>query len=193
MGKQIVTFVLITYKEPVGDFYVSLGSLLQQKNPNWKAIVMQDGPLPDDRARKIIEQFNDERITYFESEENEGSWGCYNRKRAIEMVDTEFIVQATVQEYYTPNFVDIIEANKYNDIIVWPCIHHSFDYTVLTPELRRTKIDWSNFALKTQIAKRVGIPYPEAYMADGLFVEACLASGLIKRKIAIPKILNVKN
>ena len=189
MDKAIVTFVCITYREE-WEPYMFIGMLKCMKNPNWKCIIWHDEPNP--RLKKIVEDFADDRITYMETE-NRGSWGCYNRADAINMVDTDFIIQTTIQEYYLPITVDVIEENKYNDIIIWPCVHHSFDYTVLVPELRRTKIDWSNFALKTQIAKRVGIPYPDAYMADGLFVEACVASGLVKRKIAIPKILNVKN
>jgi hypothetical protein len=193
MSKAIVTFILITYKEPTADFYVSLGSLLKQKNPNWKAIVMQDGPLPDDTARKVVEEINDERITYFETEQNEGAWGCYNRIRGLKMADTDFVVNATVQEYYTPNTVDEIEKNKNYDFIYWPCVHHSFNYDIINAEPVKGRIDWSNFAIKSVIARRVGINFPDAYMADGVFVEECIASGHIKKKIKINKLLNIKN
>lgn len=189
MGKAIVTFVCITFREE-WEPYMFIGMLKCMKNPNWKCIIWHDEPNP--RLKKIVEDFGDERITYMETE-NRGSWGCYNRADAIKIVDTDFIIQTTIQEYYLPITVDVIEENKYNDIIIWPVIHHSFNYTVLAPELRRGKIDWSNFALRTTIARKVGIPFPDAYMADGLFVESCVASGMIKRRVTIPKILNVKN
>jgi hypothetical protein len=189
-NKPIVTFVVITYKEQ-WEPYMFIGMLKCMKNPNWKAIVWHDGPNPEMRA--IFEAFGDERIQYIENEENKGSWGCYNRIDALQMVDTEFVVQCTVQEYYLPIFVDELIANSKFDMIYWPVVHHSFGYAILDPEPKRGKMDWSNFALRTHIARKVGIKYPDAYMADGLFVEDVIASGLAKSKIKLRKILNIKN
>ena len=189
-NKPIVTFIVITYKEQ-WEPYMFIGMLKCMKNPNWKAIIWHDGPNPTMKA--IVEAFGDERIQYMENEENKGSWGCYNRIAALDMVDTEFVVQTTIQEYYLPVFVDYIEQNKNNDLIYWPCIHHSFDYNILNPEPVRGRMDWSNFALKAHIARKVGINYPTAYMADGLFVEDVMKSNLVKKKIRIERILNIKN
>jgi hypothetical protein len=190
MTKPLVTFAAISYQER-DEIYMFIGMLRCIKNPNWKAMIYHDGP--NNWMKEIVEQFNDSRIQYIENEKNSGSWGAYNRKRIIELTDTEFIIQTTVQEYYTVNVVDVIEENKYNDLIYWPCVHHSFDYNILNAEPERGRIDWSNFAIKTQIAKKVGINFPDAYMADGLFVEDCMKSGFVKRKIKINKILNIKN
>lgn len=170
--------------------YMFIGMLKCMKNPNWKAIIWHDEESP--RLKKIVEEFNDERITYIETP-NRGSWGCYNRKDALKMIDTDFVVNCTVQEYYTPNFVDLIEEHKQYDLIYWPCVHHSFKYEILNPEPVKGRIDWSNFALRSTIARKVDINFPEAYMADGVFVEQCMASGFIKRKIRINKVLNIKN
>jgi len=189
MDKAIVTFVVITFREE-WEPYMFIGMLKCLKNPNWKAIIWHDEPNP--RLKKIVEDFGDERITYIETV-NRGSWGCYNRADAIKMVDSEFIIQTTIQEYYLPTVVDEIVANKYSDLIYWPCIHHSFDYNILDALPVRGRMDWSNFALKTSIAKKVGIPYPDAYMADGLFIEACIKSGYVKRQTKLKKILNIKN
>lgn len=189
-SKPIVTFVVITYKEQ-WEPYMFIGMLKCMKNPNWKAIIWHDGPNPTMKA--IVEAFGDERIQYMENEENKGSWGCYNRIAALDMVDTDFVVQTTIQEYYMPVFVDYIEQNKNNDLIYWPCIHHSFDYNIINAEPVRGRMDWSNFALKAHIARKVGINYPTAYMADGLFIEDVMKSNLVKKKIRIERILNIKN
>lgn len=189
-SKPIVTFVVITYKEQ-WEPYMFIGMLKCIKNPNWKAIIWHDGPNPTMKA--IVEAFGDERIQYMENEENKGSWGCYNRIAALDMVDTEFVVQTTIQEYYLPTFVDYIEQNKNNDLIYWPCIHHSFDYNIINAEPVRGRMDWSNFALKTHIARKVGINYPTAYMADGLFIEDVMKSNLVKKKIRVERLLNIKN
>lgn len=189
-SKPIVTFVVITYKEQ-WEPYMFIGMLKCMKNPNWKAIIWHDGPNATMKA--IVEAFGDERIQYMENEENKGSWGCYNRIAALDMVDTEFVVQTTIQEYYLPVFVDYIEQNKNNDLIYWPCIHHSFDYNIINAEPVRGRMDWSNFALKAHIARKVGINHPGAYMADGLFIEDVMKSNLVKKKIRIERILNIKN
>ena len=54
-------------------------------------------------------------------------------------------------------------------------------------------MDWSNFALKTHIAKKVGINYFTSYIADGLFIEDVIKSGLVKKKVKLNRILNIKN
>lgn len=189
MSIPIVTFVVITFREE-WEPYMFIGMLKCMKSPNWKAIIWHDEMHP--RLKKIVEDFGDDRITYIETE-NRGAWGAYNRIDALELVDTEFVVQCTIQEYYIPMFINYIEANQSNDFIYWPCTHHSFRYEILNAEPKRAHIDWSNFAIRTHIARKVGINYPEAYMGDGLFVEDCIASGLIKKKVKINKILNIKN
>lgn len=188
-NKAILTFVCITYRE-IWEPYMFIGMLKCMKNENWRCIIWHDEP--NSRLKKIVEDFRDDRITYVETE-NRGSWGCYNRIDALKMVDTEFVVNCTIQEYYIPNFIDLIEEHKQYDFIYWPVIHHSFNHEVLSSEPVKGKIDWSNFAIKAYIARKVGINYPDAYMADGVFVEECMASGFIKKKIKIPKILTIKN
>jgi hypothetical protein len=190
MTKPIVTFVAISYQE-TNEIYMFIGMLLCQKNPNWKCIIYHDGP--NEWMKSVVEQFGDSRITYIEAPENRGAWGAYNRIDGLQMVDTDYIIQTTVQEYYLPTTVDEIVNNNKNDLIYWPVIHHSFGYNILNAEPVRNRMDWSNFALKTRIARKVGINYPEAYIGDGLFIEDVMRSGLVKQKIKLDKILNIKN
>lgn len=189
MKEPIVTFVAIAWKE-VWEPYMFIGMLKCMKSSRWKAIIWHDDINPEMRA--IVEHFNDDRITYMETP-NRGSWGAYNRIDALKMVDTEFCIQTTVQEYYCPITVDMIEEFQKNDLIYWPCLHHQFQYNVLDPAPVRTKMDWSNFALRTHIARKVGINYPTAFIGDGLFIEDVMRSNLVKKSIKIPKILNIKN
>jgi len=191
MSQSKVTFVAICYGEQY-EVYMFIGMLLCQKNPNWETLIYHDGPNPWLKA--VVESFKDPRIQYREEEANSGSWGCFNRIRAINSISTDFIVQCTLQEYYVPVAVDhILKAGELNDFIYWPTIHHSADYNIIPGEPRVKHIDWSNFAMKTWIAKKVGIKQPTDYCADGLFVEDVMGSGYIKSLIRIPKVLSVKN
>lgn len=188
--QPIVTFVLISYLE-TDDLYVSLGSLLCQKNPNWQAIVWHDGP--NELTKQIVEDFNDERIVFKCSDERRQSWGIYNRIDGYNTVTTPFIVNATVQEYFTPNAVEEIAKHLDCDFIHWNVIHHSFNYYILNSDLKIGRIDWSNFAIKTEIAKQVGVNNPTHYCADGIFVEDCYKSGLLKTVFKLDKIITIKN
>jgi len=191
MSKALCTFILIAYQE-TNDIYVSLGSLLCQKNPNWKAIVYHDGP--NDDMRKRVETIGDSRIRYVEAEKNKGSWGAYNRIDAVNnMVDTEYLIHGTVQEYWAPVVVDVLSKNQNADILIWNVAHHHFGYSVLDTQLAIKQIDWSNFAIRTSIAKAVGINHPTEFCADGMFIEECVKSGLLKSAVKIPRVLSVKN
>jgi hypothetical protein len=54
-------------------------------------------------------------------------------------------------------------------------------------------IDWGNFAIKTAIARKVGIQHPESFTADGQFVQDCIAEGLIINPVKINQILTIHN
>lgn len=187
--KPLVTFIVITYKEE-WEPYMFIGMLKCLKSPDWKAIIWHDGP--NERTRKIVESFKDERIIYMEGE-NRGAWGCYNRIDALNMVESEYVIQTTIQEYYVPVLLDFIRENSEHDFIYWPCVHHHYQYGLLETTPIRLKIDWSNFAIRTDIAKKVGIKNPTSYIADGEFVEDVMNSGLVKSLIKLDKVLNVKN
>ena len=189
MLEKGVTFVVISYLEK-WEAYMFIGAILCQKNPNWKIIIWHDAPNPE--LKKIVQSFNDSRIKYIETE-NRGSWGCFNRVDALQLIATEYVINTTIQEYYLPNAVDEILKYKGADIIYWDTVHHIFAYNILNSELKRNRIDWSNFALKTEIANKIGIKNPTSYTADGEFIEDCVNSGLLEMKVKIPKILSIKN
>lgn len=206
----MVTFVATSFEEEF-DPYVFIGSMLCQKNRNWKAIIYNNGPNPwmkqileeiqQPRVRynhwlkTVIESFNDSRLIYLESELNTGGWGCYNRNDAINnLVDTEYVVQTSIQDYWLPNAVDDILAQSGNDFIYWDSINHLSGYQNILhamPVMRY--IDWGNFAIKTSIAKQIGINSPEAFNADWFFVRDCIAEGLIVKSKKLNQILTIHN
>lgn len=187
----MITFVATAYKE-TKEAYMFLSSLLLQTNPNWKCIVYSDEP--NDYVKNVINHFNDDRITYYENEVAKKFWGHHNRKFALEtLVDTDFVIQASIQDYYIPITVSLIldVANDF-DFILYNCIHNQFGYNILDSSMKAGRIDWSSFATRTSIAKQIGIPKPEATMADGLFVEDLKRIKNL-RKCKINRVLVVHN
>lgn len=186
-----VTFIAPTYNEKY-DIYMFCGSMLCQSNYNWKAIIYSNGE--NSHVREIVHKFQDERLIYHESEHNTGFWGCYNRINALEnIVNTELIVQTSIQDYFLPNTVDLILNHREYDFIYWNSLHHYFGHSLLDAGLHIGGIDWGNFAIKTSIARQVGINHPEAYDADGRFVMDCVNSGLIENRVKLDKILTIHN
>lgn len=172
-----VTFVLPAFMEPYAA-YVSLGSLLCQTNPNWKAIVMHNGANYE-MQDLVLDHIADTRITYQHTAVNTG---CPDHSRDIaltHLVDTEFTVTASVQDYFLPGLVDeIIKAAEGGaNFIMWNGMNHHYmdnhmHYT--RPEINWT--DWCNFATLTEIAKKVGIGLDPAHAhhPDGVFAEAVM-------------------
>ena len=187
----MITFIATAYRETI-DTYQFISCLLLQTNPNWKCIIYCDEP--NEYIKKSIEFYNDDRISYYENESPKGWWGHYNRKEALyNLVDTEFVIQTSIQDYYTPNTVDILSrhANFY-DFIYFDCVHNHFNYDVLISEPKSGRIDWGSFTIRTEIAKSVGINHVESSIGDGQFVEDCFRHPNI-RYIKLNKILTVHN
>ena len=175
----MVTFVATAFEEKY-DAHVFIGSLLCQKNPNWRAIIYANGH--NQYISSLIGNIPDERITYRFSMENTGYWGCFNRIKALEEVNTEYVVQSSIQDYYLPNAVgEILSDNE--DLIFWNSLHNHFDWELLNTKLKISHIDWGCFAIKTEIAKRVGIKKATESYSDGQFVEDCLLLSPTLRKI----------
>ncbi len=186
----MITFIATSHNE-TNESFMFISSLLLQTNQNWKCIIYNDGK--NEFIKKVVQQFNDERIKYYETENAVGFWGHYSRKEALNLVDTEFLIQTSIQDYYIPTAVDeILTVSKYNDIILFNCLHNHFRYNVLqcTPQVGR--VDWGSHAIRTDIAKKVGIRLPESSTSDGYFVVDCMNYVGI-RYHKMEKILTVHN
>lgn len=185
-----LTIVAVAHNEP---FYnrVFIDSMLNQTDKNFKAIVWHNGPtnIPDDVV--------DMGITYRSSDTDTGNWGTANRQQAIDECTTEYIVQSSIQDYWLPQAVSYINKTIEQtnvDIIYWDTINHLVgECKVLDGQLAWAHCDWGQFAIKSSIAKAVGIKRGDVYCGDWAFVEECLNSGLIKTKCKLPLILNIHN
>lgn len=188
----MVTFIAPAFNEKY-DPFMFIGSMLGQQNPAWKAIIYHNGPNPV--LKQLIEFFSDPRLVYMESETDTGAWGTYNRMDAIsKLVDCPFVVQTSIQDYWLPNAVDSILEHPDQDFIYWNSINHLVGYhNILDCQPVINHIDWGNFAIKTDIAKQVGINHPTEFTADGLFVKDCMESGLVKNIVKLEKILTIHN
>ena len=186
-----ITFIAPAYQEKRSNRPL-IESLLNQCNVNWRLCVYHNGP--NQEMKDWANSYNDPRVLYVESESNTGSWGCYNRINALNnIVDTEYVIQTSIQDYYTPITVQSIMNCYGNDLIYFNCLHNHYNFDILSSELKDCRIDWGSFCIKTNLAKKIGINYPEKGNADGLFIEECLKSSILNTIYKIDKILTVHN
>jgi hypothetical protein len=188
----MVTFVAVCYNEidAVNGF---ISSMKCQTDSRGRLIIYNNGK--NEEISRIVSNYSDDRILYVESEVNTGFWGCYNRIDALNnLVNTDYIIQTSIQDYYIPVAVEeVLNSVKGVDLVYYNCLHNHLGFNVLNTELGVSKIDWGCFAIRTDIAKKVGINNPEHDTADGIFIEQCLKSGLLLTYKKIHKILTVHN
>lgn len=187
----MITFVSTAYKEKK-EANIFLNSLLLQTNENWKCIICCDGK--NEYIENIVKNINDERIKIHLENKPNGFWGHKNRKFALEnLVDTDFIIQTSIQDYYCPITVSsILDLSNSFDFIYFNCIHNHQNYRVLNSLIRANSIDWGSFAVRTEIAKKVGIFDIESGCCDGIFAERCGVYPNI-RIFKLDKVLTVHN
>jgi hypothetical protein len=185
----MITFIATAYKETT-ESIIFINSLLLQTNSDWKLVIYCDEY--NEYINNYVKYLNDSRIKIMVNDQSKGYWGHYNRIEALNHVDTEFVLQTSIQDYYIPTTVQEVFNYRFYDFIYFNLIHNKFNYNVLNTELVRCKIDWGSFIVKTKIAKEVGIKYPQSPHCDGIYVEDLIKYNNIKI-IKINKILTVHN
>ena len=185
MSTPKITFVLTAHEE-LYSHHVSLGSLMCQTSPNWRCLIMSTKPILKYRS------FFDDRILEIRHKPS-GYWGHFDRIKSLHLVDTEYIIQSSIQDFFFPNMVALIEdqINLHNpDMILWNSMNHLYhDNSIFYAEPERLKIDWGNMCVRTQLATEVDINHPTRDICDGLFAEevAAKAKGIVK----IEKVLTI--
>jgi len=120
----------------------SIDSLLNQTNPNWKAIVIYDGVKGT--------EFNDERIKIIELPKT-GLMGPRNgqsglvRNEGIKIVDTEWIGFLDDDDTISPDYVDTL-SKKYQDkdFVVW---RMKYPNGLVLPPLDENKLIFSRVGI----------------------------------------------
>lgn len=203
MQSNILTLVAPAYQEKSYNMVFIDSMLNQTKQDGWVCEVVHNGPfdIGSDFEERMHSKYvaRNMNIILSASESNTGNWGTANRQRAIEECDTEYILQTSVQDYWLPQamkyIIGTLEKNR-PDMLLWNSINHLVGpCQVLNSELEWSKVDWGNFCIRTDIAKKVGINHGDAYCADWGFIVDVLQSGLVdKNKIMkLPYVLTIHN
>lgn len=161
---------------------------------NWTAIIYNNGLCDDGELKHYC--YGLKNIIYIESSVDTGNWGTANRQDIINKCQTDYILQTSIQDYFLPDAINYILRGLETepDILLWNSINHLVGpCKVLDAKLEWSKLDWGNFAIKTSIAKQVGINHGNTYCADWNFINDCLTAKLIKTAKKLDYILTCHN
>lgn len=166
------------------------GLFLTQTNPNWTLTIMYDGPIPD-HIKNIMSLFGDSRIKFRNTEKVNGYWGHPNRKKMLQELKgrkDDFVLLTNEDNIYVPVYVDAILSTIKKDtgIIMTNALHSYTNYSVFESELKENHIDMGAFAVRLDIAKKVGFNHIN-FSADGKYAEEC-GEYCVKKRFGILKI-----
>jgi len=196
-----VLHVIVTVYKRTENIKVLIESFLVQTNPNWQMYILHDGPAPEKLKSNIKRYCDEPRISFFELPKCKDKWGNGIRFLGLNMIvdgsDNSFILVTNDDNYYVPDFVDIVlkEAAKPKvGLIYYDFVHH-YNYEVMKSRLKVNYIDMGAFIVNVRLAEKVKFYHIEEGGADGMFAEDCKREcerqGI--NTIYIPKVLFVHN
>lgn len=168
-GDGIVTFICPIYQ----GYPQIISSLLMQTNPNWRLLLIHDGP------GNIEPIPNDERITVTYTEARRGNWGHSYRAEYLQKVESEFLAITNNDNYHAPVYVEYLLKAFRPGIVGAYCsdmVHSYNGWQVIPCRLERGYIDCAGMLLRTKEAQAVGWNDIVSHSADWFFF-----ADLIKR------------
>jgi glycosyltransferase involved in cell wall biosynthesis len=191
-----IEFIIPTYSR-VSHLITMLGSLQAQSNPNWTAHVVADCPEEDvqENMKTIVAFFNDPRIKLSILPERHNDWGHTPRQHGLDNATEEWVIMTGEDNYYVPEFVDImLEQGKNHHFVYCDMVHNwiNRDYIPIHSRLELGRIDIGSFMCKTNMAKKIKLKKDQEW-ADWYFIEDFQNKYKIAKYKKVNKILYVHN
>jgi glycosyltransferase involved in cell wall biosynthesis len=191
-----IEFIIPTYSR-VNHLITMVASLTAQSNPNWKAHIVADCPDDDvvEQMKTMVTFFNDERIRLTVLDKRYNDWGHTPRQYGVDNATEEWVIMTGEDNYYVPEFVDIMLGESENQHFVYCDMVHNWinkDYIPLLSKLQLGRIDIGNFMTKTNMAKKIKLRIDQEW-ADWYFVEEFQNKYKAAKYKKVNKILYVHN
>lgn len=189
-GNENKTADKVLFICPIYNSYPQIiSSLICQTHKNWELLLIHDGKNITG-LKKIIEDADDKRITYIESEKRENNWGHHLRQWALKEVgrnniitNANYIVITNPDNYYTilalEEAVKVFKTNKEALVGYFGQFVHgytsnqkdgTYKFGVLNTKLELGWIDCGGAVIKREIATEIGWNSMEIY-SDWTFYE----------------------
>jgi hypothetical protein len=198
-----ITIVCVSYKRYELAPILIL-CLLAQTRKNFKILMLHDGP--DEIMEEIFFKFKEKHpgiFDYYFSPERYNDYGHSLRDIGIKMADTEYILITNDDNYYCPDFLEIMfNAISQTGASIAMCdMVHGHNFPGGRKQLRHTffetfpqinSVDMGCFIAKTSFSKQVGFR-DKSYAGDATYFQDLInvAQGAIFVKI--PQVLFYHN
>lgn len=191
-----VTFLVNSYATPT-NLWCILGSLIQQTDPSWEAVVLTNHPAENVRWEHflITQKIKDSRISTANSYHNAHSWDCYwacDWAVDLGLAQGDWICCASDDGYYMPEFVEEMTQSD-ADLVLCDLLMRKYSpgqrRFVVNALPKRNHVDKTNFMVRRE--KWIGFPHKNKDLngpsfADGLAVEYMAKIGYKIDKINMP-------
>lgn len=166
------------------------------KCDDFVAYIGNDGESKDgtrEYMQEIIKRYP-ENFIYFETKERKNKFGHNVRQEALNMCNEEIVMFQNVDNLICCGAVkiitDIYKENKC-DIIINAIAHSYNNFEFFSgKEFAPNKTDFSNFSIRTELAKKIGIDV-NSYAADAVFCKKIKQVFTNLNVITINKILSI--
>lgn len=191
-----IEFIIPSYGR-VPHLITMLGSLQSQSNPNWTAHVVADCPPEEEQEqlKTVVAFFNDPRIKLSILPERHNDWGHTPRQYGLDNATEEWVCMTGNDNYYVPEFVDIMLEESKNQHFVYCDMVHDWinrEYIPIMSKLELGKIDIGNFMVKTNMAKKIKLQTDKEW-ADWYFVQEFQKKFKMAKYKKVKRILYVHN
>jgi glycosyltransferase involved in cell wall biosynthesis len=191
-----IEFIIPTYTR-IFHLITMLGSLMSQSNPNWKVHVVADCPPEDiqEQLKTIIAFFNDPRLKLSILPERHNDWGHTPRQYGLDNATEEWVIMTGEDNYYVPEFVDIMLKESTNHHFVYCDLVHNWinkDYIPLLSKLELGRIDIGSFMVKTNMGNKIKLK-KEHEWADWYFIQEFQNKYKVAKYKKVNRILYVHN
>ena len=177
-----ITVIVASYQR-YDHIPIMIHAFLTQTTPNWRMVIVHDGP--DETHKNVVEPYTKKypNITYHQSETRKNDWGHSLRSWALQnCVETDWVLITNDDNYYTPNFLaecySIIESKPKTEMVLYDCILNTTaintkpiknPYSTHFSFTNTKYIDMGSFITKSSIAKTVGFN-STIFEADAKFI-----------------------
>jgi glycosyltransferase involved in cell wall biosynthesis len=191
-----IEFIIPTYNR-IPHLITMLGSLQAQSNPNWMAHVVADCPEDEiqEQLKTVIAFFNDPRMKLSILPERYNDWGHTPRQHGLDNATEEWVIMTGEDNYYVPEFVDIMLEEGKNQHFVYCDLVHNWinrDYIPIQSKLQLGRIDIGSFMTKTNMAQKIKLK-KDFEWADWFFVQDFQNKYKVAKYKKVNKVLYVHN
>lgn len=183
---KFVTFICPIFK----SYPYIIPSLLAQTNPNWKLLLIHDGP------GQIQNISQDPRITFLQTAERRQHYGHPIRQEYLPKIDTEYVVLTNADNYHVPVYVEHMMRSFTASIVGVYCsqmVHSYKAWQTIDCSLHRGYIDCAGMMLRTKEAQEVGWNHIEDPSSDWFFFNDLIRKYGVNRFKKIPGCLLIHN